>query len=158
MKNCVWEAVLIHVDKLVMGSRWMFKVKHIVDGSIEKYKAIFLAKGFSQVEGIDYEVTFAFVGRYSSIRSILALIVQMGWKILQMDVQHFSIVLLRRRCTSNNQKVLRHLIGSLMRANSSKYCMVSNMHPVLCTPRSTIISLVWASPKVKQMRTSIIFW
>jgi hypothetical protein len=42
--------------------------------SIEKYKAIFVAKGFSQVEGIDYEETFAPVARYSSIRSILALV------------------------------------------------------------------------------------
>jgi hypothetical protein len=69
------------------GSRWIYKVKQAADGSIEKHKAIFVAKGFSQVEGIDYEETFAPVARYSSIRSILALSVQMGWKIHQMDVK-----------------------------------------------------------------------
>ena len=54
---------------------------------MEKYKAIFVARGFSQIEGIDYEETFAPVARYSSIRSILALSAQMGWKIHQMDVK-----------------------------------------------------------------------
>ena len=55
--------------------------------SIEKYKAIFVAKGYSQVEGIDYEETFSPVARYSSIRSILVLVAHMGWKIHQMDVK-----------------------------------------------------------------------
>ena len=48
-------------------------------GSVEKHKAIFVAKGFSQVEGIDYEENFALVARFSSIRSILALLAHMGW-------------------------------------------------------------------------------
>jgi len=38
----------------------------------------FVTKGFSEVEGIDYEETFALIARYSSIRSILALSAQMG--------------------------------------------------------------------------------
>ena len=39
----------------VVSSRWIFKIKHVADGSIEKYKARFVARGFSQKEGIDYE-------------------------------------------------------------------------------------------------------
>jgi hypothetical protein len=54
---------------------------------VEKHKARFVARGFSQVEGIDYDETFAPVTRYSSIRSMLALSAQMGWKIHQMDVK-----------------------------------------------------------------------
>ena len=46
-----------------------------------------MAKRFSPVEGIYYEETFSPVGRYSSIRSILALSAQMGWKIHLMDVK-----------------------------------------------------------------------
>jgi len=62
-----------------------------MDGSIEKYKAIVFAKGFSEVEGIDYEETFAPLTRYSSLRSILALAVQIGWKLHQMDIKRTFI-------------------------------------------------------------------
>jgi len=46
-------------------------VKKETNGRIRKYKARFVAMGYSQVEGIDYEETFSLVARYSSIRSIL---------------------------------------------------------------------------------------
>ena len=63
----------------MVGSRWIYKVKYATYGSVEEYKTRFVAQGFSEVDGIDYEETFAPVVRYSSIRSILALSVQMGW-------------------------------------------------------------------------------
>jgi hypothetical protein len=52
----------------------------------KKYKARFVARGFSQVEGIDYEETFSLVARYTSICTIIALTASMGWKLHQMDV------------------------------------------------------------------------
>ena len=73
--------------KKVVGSRWIYKVKHATDGSVEKYKARFVGKGFSQKEGIDYEETFALVARYSSIRTIISLAAEMGWCVHQMDVK-----------------------------------------------------------------------
>ena len=66
------------MGKSVVGSRWIYKVKQSVDGSVEKYKAKFVSLDFSQIEGIDYEETFALVARYSSIRTILYLLAQMG--------------------------------------------------------------------------------
>jgi hypothetical protein len=64
----------------------VFKIKH-ADGSIEKFKARFVARGFSQKEGIDYEETFALLARYTSIRTIIALAAKMKWKLHQMDVK-----------------------------------------------------------------------
>jgi hypothetical protein len=58
MKNEVWEIVPRPKDKYVVSSRWIFKIKNATDRSIEKYKAIFVARGFYQKEGIDYEETF----------------------------------------------------------------------------------------------------
>ena len=63
----------------MVGSRWTYKVNKATDGSVEKYKAIFVAQGFSQIEGIDYDENFSPVARYSYIRSILVLSAQMGW-------------------------------------------------------------------------------
>ena len=61
-------------------------MKQATDRSVEKYMARFVSRGFSQIEGIDYEETFAPVTRYSSIRTILSLSAQVGWHIHQMDV------------------------------------------------------------------------
>ena len=74
VNNNVWEVVPRPADKSVMGSRWIFKVKQAVDRSRVKYKAIFVAKEYSKVEGIDYEETFSLVARYSSLISIISLV------------------------------------------------------------------------------------
>ena len=87
IKNDVWEIVPRPKDKLVVSLKWIFKTKHSTDGSIEKYKARFVASGFSQKEGIDYEETFAPVARYTSIRSVLSLASKKKWNLHQMDVK-----------------------------------------------------------------------
>ena len=58
---------------------------------IEKYKEMFVAIGFSQKEGIDYEVTFAPVARYTSIKTIMALTSMMKWSLQQMDVKIYFL-------------------------------------------------------------------
>ena len=55
MKNDVWDVVPRPKGKSVVTSKWIYKIKHAIDGIIEEYKAIFVARGFSQKEGIAYE-------------------------------------------------------------------------------------------------------
>ena len=74
-------------NKSIVSSKWICKTKYSTNGSIEKFKARFVARGFSQKEGIDYVKTFAPVARYTSIRTILALAAKMKWKLHQMDVK-----------------------------------------------------------------------
>ena len=87
MKNDVWNIV----PKLKKQKCGIFEMdlqdKNVANGSIEKYKARFVARGFSQKEGIDYEETFAVVARYTSIRTIMALASMMKWDVHQMDVK-----------------------------------------------------------------------
>jgi hypothetical protein len=71
----------------VVSSKWIYRIKYVADGSIEKHKARFVARGFSQKEGIDYEETFAPIARYTSIKTIIALATKMKWKLHQMDVK-----------------------------------------------------------------------
>jgi hypothetical protein len=87
IKNDGWEIVPRPKSKDVVSSKWLFKTKHAADGSIEKYKARFVARGFSKNEGIDYEETFSPVARYTSIRTIIALAAKMKWKLHQMDMK-----------------------------------------------------------------------
>jgi hypothetical protein len=87
IKNDIWEIVPRPKSKDVVSSKWLFKIKHVADGIIEKYKARFVAHGFSQKEGIDYEETFTPVARYTSIRTIIALAAKMKWNLHQMDIK-----------------------------------------------------------------------
>ena len=87
MKNDVSDVVPILEGKSVLTSKWIYKIKHVLDGRIEKYKARSMAHGFSQKEGIDYEETFAPIPRYTSIRLVLAQAAVMKRKIYQMDVK-----------------------------------------------------------------------
>ena len=56
IKNDVWEVVPRPQDKTVVTSKLLYKIKHAADGSTEKCKAHFVARGFSQKEGIDYDI------------------------------------------------------------------------------------------------------
>ena len=62
MKNDVWEIVPIPENKYVMTSKWIYNINITKDGNIEKYKESFVARFFSQKEGINYEETFAATG------------------------------------------------------------------------------------------------
>jgi hypothetical protein len=73
--------------KLVATSKWIYKIKHVVDGNVEKFKARFVACGFSQKEVIDYDEIFSPVARYTSIRVIISLASVFDWKLHQMDVK-----------------------------------------------------------------------
>jgi hypothetical protein len=87
IKNDVWEVVPRPERKSLVTSKWIYKIKHATNGNIEKYKARFLARGFSQKEGEDYEETSAPVARYTSIRSIISIFSVMEWKLHQRDVK-----------------------------------------------------------------------
>jgi hypothetical protein len=86
-KNDVWEVVPWPEGKSVVGSRWIYKIKHAADGSVDKFKICFVPKGFSQREGIDFSETFALVARYSSIRAVISIAAELGWKIHLIDVK-----------------------------------------------------------------------
>jgi len=53
MQNDVWEVVPRSEGKSVVTSTWLYKIKHVVYGSIEKYKAQFVVRGFSKIDGVD---------------------------------------------------------------------------------------------------------
>ena len=87
MKNDVWEVVPKPEGKSVLSSKWIYKIKHTTDGSIEKDKAKFVSRAFSQKKEIDYEETPTHVVRYTSIRTIMALEAKTKWKLHQIDVK-----------------------------------------------------------------------
>lgn len=66
----------------------MYKVKKKANGTVDRYKACLVAKGFKQQYGIDYEDTFSPVVKAATIRLILSIVVSKGWSLRQLDVQN----------------------------------------------------------------------
>ena len=87
-KNKTWHLVPPHQGSNVIDCKWVYKVKKKADGSIDRYKACLVAKGFKQRYGIDYEDTFSPVVKAATIRLILSIAVSRGWSLRQLDVQN----------------------------------------------------------------------
>jgi len=86
-KNGTWDLVDLPDGKNVIRVKWVFKTKYHVDGSVQKYKARLVAKGYLQQQGIDFDETFSPVARFETVRILLALAVQLKWKVYQFDVK-----------------------------------------------------------------------
>jgi hypothetical protein len=84
--NIVWELVDTPKGVNIISSKWVFKLKRLPNGQIDRYKARLVARGFSQKHGIDYDETFAPVVRMESLRILLAIAAAENLEIHQMDV------------------------------------------------------------------------
>ena len=87
MDNETWDLVLPPPNRQVIGSKWIYKIKQKADGNVERYKARFVVKGYSQNEGVDYDQTFSPVFKMTSLRTILAIRAALDLEIYQMDVK-----------------------------------------------------------------------
>ena len=83
----IYEIVPYPHNHKIVGSRWVFHVKRGPDGSIQKYKAHIVAQGFMQVEGIDFNETFALVAKLISLCIILVITAEKDLVLHQMDVK-----------------------------------------------------------------------
>ena len=85
-ENNVYELEDRLARKNVVKSKWVLKVKTDAKGRIEKYKARVVAKGYNQVEGVDYDQTFSPTIRFESIRQMVALRTAKNMEMHLMDV------------------------------------------------------------------------
>ena len=86
-ENKVWTLVDLPNDRQAIENKWIFKRKTDADSSVTIYKARIVAKGFRQVQGVDYDEIFSLVSMLKSVRIMLA--IAAFYEIWQMDKQNY---------------------------------------------------------------------
>jgi len=83
-----WELVSASTDMVIVSCRWLFTLKYLPDGSVDRHKARLVAKRYTQIYGIDYFETFSPVVRINSIRILFSIAVNLSWRLFQLDVKN----------------------------------------------------------------------
>ena len=87
-RNQVWDLVERFKNYNVNGTKWVFRNKQNKDGIVVRNKARLVAQGSTQVEGLDFDETFAPVARLEAIKILLAYACSHNIKLYQMDVKN----------------------------------------------------------------------
>jgi hypothetical protein len=85
-RNHTWDVVDRPTDRTIIDSKWMFNIKSDLDRSINTLNARFVAKGFSQIQGQDYDERFAWVVCFNSLGLHLVIVAANGFVSQQLDV------------------------------------------------------------------------
>jgi hypothetical protein len=86
-RNDVWTLVPRLAEQNIIGTKWIFKNKTDEHGTVVRNKARLVAQGYTQIEGVDFDETFAPVARLESIIILLSIACHLGFKLYQMDVK-----------------------------------------------------------------------
>jgi hypothetical protein len=88
MRNKTWQLVPSQLGQNLIDCKCVYKIKYKADGSVDRYKAHVVAKGFKQRLGIDYDDTFNLVVKPATIHLILSLATSQDWDLRQVDVKN----------------------------------------------------------------------
>ena len=83
----IYEIVPHPENRKVMGSKWVFRIKRGPTSETEKHKAHVVGKGFTQIERLNYDETFAPVTKFTSLHIILTITAELDFEVHQMDVK-----------------------------------------------------------------------
>jgi hypothetical protein len=88
IRNDTWFLVPRPAGVNVVTGKWIFRHKFNPDGSLARYKARWVVRGFTQQHGVDYTETFSPVVKPATICVVLSLAASQSWPIHQLDVKN----------------------------------------------------------------------
>lgn len=86
--NKTWQLTDLPPDKEAIKCKYMFKIKYNFHGSLERYKALLVAKGYTQLEGVNYHKTFSHVAKMVTVKCLISLVAIKGWILHQFNVNN----------------------------------------------------------------------
>jgi hypothetical protein len=88
LANGTWDLVPRPPGVNLVTGKWIFRHKFLADGSLDRYKARWVLRGFTQRPGIDYDETLSPVVKPATVRDVLTLALSRSWPIHQLDVKN----------------------------------------------------------------------
>lgn len=86
--NNTWTSIPRHYNKKIIGSKWVYRVKKLVNGLIEKLKSLVLVKGYDQILGFDFLKILSTVVQFSTLKVVLTLALCFGQVLKKIDVNN----------------------------------------------------------------------
>src|SRR5580765_6210249 len=108
--NGTWVLADRPKDANVISSKWVLRIKKNAAGEVEKYKARLVARGFTQIYGVDYHETYAPVACLASFRMLLAMANRNQWPANSFDFDSAylnSVLSNDKGCTLNNHQTFQ---------------------------------------------------
>ena len=88
LANQTWDLVPHPSGCNVVTGKWIWTHKRRADGTLERYKARWVLRGFTQRPGVDYDETFSPVVKPATVRTVLSLALSRTWPVHQLDVKN----------------------------------------------------------------------
>nr|GFB25247.1 retrovirus-related Pol polyprotein from transposon TNT 1-94 [Tanacetum cinerariifolium] len=86
--NDTWVLTELPDGHKAISSKWVYKIRYFADGTVERYKARLVIRGFDQKEGVDYKHTFSLVAKAVTVRVLITITTAKGWPLHQLDINN----------------------------------------------------------------------